>query len=207
MIVQRQHRAPATAIALALLAISGCRGQASRKAPIHIIQNMTQQERFDTQEPNPFFADGRAMRPEVPGTIPVGGLKEDDLLFRGRLSGEPADVLPMKLDPKLLARGQQRFGIYCTPCHDAAGTGDGIIIHKGMTPPPSFHEPRIKAKPLGAIFETISRGERNMPSYAAQIPVEDRWAIAAYVRALQLSRDATIDQVPHDVAAAKGWTR
>lgn len=194
-------------LTLLLLALSGCRGQPSRKTPIHLIRNMDQQERFEAQEPNPFFADGRAMRPEVPGTIPVGGLKEDDLLFRGQRDGAFADELPLKLDERLLQRGQQRFGIYCVPCHDATGTGDGIIVQKGMTPPPSFHDPRIRAKALGDIFNTISRGERNMPSYAAQIPVEDRWAIAAYVRALQLSREATLDQIPQDVAAAKGWKR
>lgn len=186
-------------------ASGGCRGQVSRKPPIHLNPNMDNQERFDPQELNLFFADHRAMRPEVPGTVAVGALQEDSHLFRGEIDGHPADALPLPLDASLLRRGRERYGIYCTPCHDGSGSGDGIIVRNGMTPPPSFHDPRLRAMTAGQLFQTISRGERNMPPYAAQIPARDRWAIVAYVRALQLSSDATIDQVPQDVADAKGW--
>lgn len=186
-------------------ASGGCRGQVSRKPPIHLNPNMDNQERFDPQEPNPFFADHRAMRPEVPGTVAVGALQEDSHLFRGEIDGHPADTLPLPLDAALLRRGRERYGIYCTPCHDGSGSGDGIIVRNGMTPPPSFHDPRLRSLTAGQIFQTITRGERNMPPYAAQIPARDRWAIVAYVRALQLSRNATIDQVPKDIADAKGW--
>ena len=203
----RHSSSPAVLIAALALGSSSaaCRGQVSRKPPIHLNPNMDDQERFDPQEPNDFFSDHRAMRPEVPGTIPVGGLQEDSLLHRGEIDGHPADVLPMPLDAALLHRGRERYGIYCTPCHDGAGTGDGIIIRNGMVPPPGFHDPRVRALPVGRLFQVISKGERNMPPYAAQIPVRDRWAIVAYVRALQTSGDTSIDQVPRDVAAAKGW--
>jgi len=186
-------------------ASAGCRGQVSRKPPIHLNPNMDNQERFDSQEPNPFFSDHRAMRPEVPGTVAVGSLKDDPHLYRGELDGRPADTLPVPVDHTLLRRGRERYGIYCTPCHDGSGTGDGIIVRNGMLPPPSLHEPRLRSMRAGQIFQTISLGVRNMPPYAAQIPAKDRWAIVAYVRALQLSRDAAIDQVPQDIAAAKGW--
>ena len=187
--------------------LAACRGQQSEETPIHLNPNMDNQQYLQPQEPSPLFADGRAMRPEVPGTIPVGELREDDHMFRGTVGGVPATTLPVELDDALLARGRERFDIYCTPCHDGAGTGQGIVVKRGMLPPPSFHDDRIKAMPVGEIYGVITNGVRNMPSYAVQIPPEDRWAIVAYVRALQLSRSASLSDVPADIAASKGWTK
>ena len=186
---------------------AGCRGQTSADPPIHLNPNMDDQARYDAQEKNPFFADQRAMRPMVPGTVAWGNLDADDHLYRGRTDGELVTALPdgMTLNRALLERGQERFGIFCTPCHDGAGTGKGIVVQRGMNPPPSYHTDRLRTAPLGYFFEVVSNGVRTMPSYRAQISPEDRWAIAAYVRALQLSRVATLDEVPGDVAAQKGW--
>ncbi len=113
----------------------------------------------------------------------------------------------MPLSVELLRRGQARFDIYCQVCHDGAGTGDGIAIRRGMVQPPNLSEARIRAMPLGELFQVITEGRRNMPPYAAQIPVNDRWAIAAYVRVLQYSHQAPLEDIPGDVAAAKGWRK
>lgn len=185
----------------------GCRGDLSADPPVHLNPNMDKQERYLPQEENPHFRDRRAMRPQVPGTVAVGELDADEHLHRGRVDGKPATSLPVKLERKLLERGQERYGIYCVVCHDGAGTGNGMAVKRGMLPPPSLHEPRIRVMPVGQIFEVISRGVRNMPAYGPQIPVQDRWAIVAYVRALQVSRTARIDDVPADVAASKGWAK
>lgn len=196
-----------TCAGLVVLLLGGCRGQRSEDTPIHLNPNMDQQDRFDPQEDNPFFADNRAMRPMVPGTVARGSLHEDDHLYRGRVGGELATTLPagITLEQKLLQRGQQRFDIFCAPCHDQSGNGRGVIVERGLTPPPTYHSDRLRTAPLGYFFEVMTKGIRTMPSYAAQIPVTDRWAIAAYVRALQLGRVATVDQVPGDIAASKGW--
>ena len=193
-------------VTLVLFVGAACRGDLSDAPPVHLNPNMDNQERYDPQEPNPFFSDGRAMRPEVPGTIPVGGLREDDHFFRGRVDGRFASRLPLPLTRPLLERGRRRFDIYCRACHGGAGMGDGVIIKRGMLPPPSFHDDRIRAMAVGQIFDTLSRGVRNMVSYAAQIPVGDRWAIVAYIRALQLSRSASREEIPADSASSKGWT-
>lgn len=192
---------------LVLAATAGCRGDVSSEPPVHLNPNMDQQSRFDPQEPNPMFADGRAMRPPVAGAVAIGSLNEDDHYYRGKVGEAFADNLPAQvtLDAKLLARGQERFNIYCSACHGRTGVGDGLVIERGMLKPPSYYEDRVKAFPIGQIFDVISNGVRNMSGYRAQIPVQDRWAIAAYVRALQLSGSGTLDEVPADMAAQKGW--
>lgn len=194
-------------IAFAILALAACRGQRSQDAPIHLNPNMDNQQYVGAQEPSPFFADRRGMRSDVPGTVAVGALKDDDHLYRGLVNGKPATTLPLPLDAALLRRGRERYDIYCSACHDGAGTGDGIVVRRGMLQPPSFHVDRVAAMPVGELYSVITNGVRNMPSYARQIPPEDRWAIVAYVRALQLSRRATLADVPADVAASKGWSK
>jgi mono/diheme cytochrome c family protein len=196
-----------SAALVAAAAGGGCRGDLSSEPPIHLNPNMDHQQKYLPQAPSPLFADGRAMRPEVPGTVARGELHEDDHLYRGLVGGKPAETLPVKLDEALLHRGEQRFNIYCAPCHDGAGTGDGIVVRRGMLPPPKFDDDRLRAMPVGQIFGVITHGVRNMPSYAAQIPVEDRWAIVAYVRALQVSRHARLADVPAEIAAEKGWRK
>lgn len=190
-----------------LVLLSSCRGVTSREPPIHLNPNMDQQTRIDPQEPNDFFEDGRGMRPRVPGTVARGKLNEDDHLFKGKINEKFATHLPMKITTSLLKRGQQRFNIYCAMCHDAAGTGDGIVIKRGMVPPPNFHDARIRQMPVGQIFDVMTNGARTMPAYAKQVQEEDRWAIAAYVRALQISQNASIRHVPADEAASRQWIK
>ncbi|RMG21068.1 MAG: cytochrome c [Deltaproteobacteria bacterium] len=200
------HRTLAFGFLLALgLGLGACRGDISRDPPVHLVLNMDQQAYRQPQEPSTVFADGRAMRPPVRGTVARGELHENRHLCQGIENGRTAEHLPMPLTRALLARGQERFGIYCAPCHGLAGRGDGIVVKRGMVPPPSFLDPRLEAAPVGHFYQVMTRGVRNMPSYAAQIPIEDRWAIAAYVRALQRAQDADPAWLPESVLRQQGW--
>lgn len=194
-------------IALFLVAaLEGCRGQTSEDPPVHLNLNMDFQTHFKPQEENTFFQDGRSNRPLVPGTVARGFLNEDDHMYRGKVGSDFSKNLPMPLSRELVSRGQERFQIYCTLCHGATGAGDGMIIKRGMLRPPSFHDDRIVQMPVGEIYEAINNGVRgNMPAYNYAIPVQDRWAIVAYVRALQISRRASLEQIPADIAESKGW--
>ena len=148
------------------------------------------------------------MRPEVPGTMPASTATPDPVFETGKVGDQFTATLPVGvvLDQALLERGQQRFNIYCMPCHDATGSGKGSVASRaGTWQPPTFHDDRLRAQPVGYFFDVMTNGIRTMPSYAVQIPKQDRWAIAAYVRTLQRSFHATKDQVPADVAAQKGW--
>ncbi len=198
-----------TLVALAAAAtLGGCRGQVSDKPPLHPNKNMDQVRRYDAQEPSAFFADGRSSRIPVAGTVAVGELREDTVLAAGvDQAGDFVSSLPdgMKLDAALLDRGQDRYDIFCSPCHDKAGTGNGIVKQRGFVPPPDFSQDRVREFPVGQITNAIAEGVRTMPPYAAQIPANDRWAIAAYVRALQISQGASLAQVPADVAGKQGW--
>lgn len=182
---------------LTATALAGCRGTTSSQPPIHVQLNMDHQRRLEAQESFGFFSDGRAMRPRVEGTVPRGALYADDHLYRGRddaggfaatLPSHGPDGKTLALDEKFLAHGQTRYQIFCSPCHDATGHGDGLVGARGMVRPPSLYDPRIMAMPVGQYFDIISNGVNNMPSYRVQIPPKDRWAIAAYVRTLQISR-------------------
>lgn len=197
--------------------MSGCRGSLSSDTPFHINPNMDQQWRTDLQEPNAFFADKRGMRPLVPGTVASGTLEatdeEQQHLHDGVKDGLYSDAFPAavsgafglvdgKINAKILARGQERFGIYCAPCHSPTGRGEGIVVQRGYPPPQSFLEPRLRAYPLGRIVNVLLHGKNNMPSYADQVPVNDRWAIATYVRALQVAGAAPDELVPADKRSA-----
>lgn len=194
--------APLLALVAALAATGGCRGSRSEDPPVHLQQNMDFQERGDAQEYNGFFADGRVMRKPPAGTVAVGLLKDDDHLYRGRnLDGTLADALPpsMKLDEKLLSRGESRYNIYCAPCHGDTGHGDGPVTRRGggfSVQPANLHMGRLLPEPLGYYFHVVSNGKGKMRGYKAQIPVEDRWAIAAWVRTLQVSHTAKASDVP-----------
>ena len=166
---------------------------------------MDHQEYYRAQANNDWFPDHRAQRPLVPGTVALGQLKDDDFLYRGRgPDARLVDALPpsIPLTQALLDRGEARFNIYCAPCHDKAGYGKGIITQPGtlqqglLVKPPSYHDPRLAAMPLGYFFDVISQGKNTMRPYAAQIPVADRWAIAAWVRVLQVSQRATPADIP-----------
>lgn len=199
-----------SALGVALVGSSGCRGNKSPDPPVHPNLNMDFQAYYKPQEANNWFPDKRAMRLPVPGTVPQAVLarddadqrKDDDTYYKGRgPEGRLIDGLPssVKLDETLLARGEARFNIYCAPCHDKNGYGQGIIVQHGLkVPPPSYHDPRLQAMPVGYFFDVITHGKNTMKSYAAQVPVADRWAIAAWVRVLQVSQRAELADVPAD---------
>jgi mono/diheme cytochrome c family protein len=159
-------------------------------------QDMQDQPKYRPYRRSDFFGDERSARPQVAGTVARGQLQEDALLATGKAGAAFADTLPVALDESVLRRGQDRFRIYCSPCHGLLGRGDGMIVRRGYRQPSSFHVDRLRAQPAGYFFDVISRGFGAMPDYAAQIPVKDRWAIVAYVRVLQLSQNATVADVP-----------
>lgn len=177
----------------------GCRGQTTTAEPIVPLRNMFDQDRYDPQSATTFFPDGRTMRMPVKGTVPAERILDPEL-GAGRLADDTGYALQIPNAAveaaggmeKLLARGQERYDIYCTPCHDGTGSGKGTVVTRAAAPwqpaPPTFHDDRIRHMPDGQLFATISNGVRMMPAYGAQIPAQDRWAIVAYVRALQLSQ-------------------
>jgi len=159
---------------------------------IHLVQGMDNQPRYVSQQVNPFFADTREARPPVDGTVARGHLDDDDGLARGFRDGTWIQALPVPVTGRLLQRGSERFQIYCAPCHGLAGYGDGIVAVRAerllegtWVPPSSMHDATVLARPVGHLFNTVTNGIRTMPSYGSQIPVDDRWAIVAYVRAMQ----------------------
>jgi mono/diheme cytochrome c family protein len=161
-------------------------------------QDMHDAPRYDPLEASTFFPDGQAARPFVVNTIARGQLREDDHLYLGRVNGELANVFPMPVTAAVMARGQERFNVFCSPCHGPTGAGNGMIVQRGFRAPPSMHEERLRTAPVGYYFDVMTNGFGAMQDYASQVPVSDRWAIAAYIRALQLSQRATMDDVPAD---------
>lgn len=159
-------------------------------------QDMAQQPRVKPLSSSTFFEDGRGSRPPVPGTVARGQLREDEHLYTGKVNGQLAETFPFAITRADLERGRQRYDIYCTPCHGYAGEGNGVIVQRGLKAPPSFHIERLQKMPPGHFFDVMSNGLGAMQDYSAQISVEDRWRIAAYIRALQLSQNATLADVP-----------
>lgn len=198
----------AAAIVLPVV-LSSCRGTTSQKPPVHPNLNMDQQRRFEPQEENDFFPDKRAQRQPVKGTIARGHLRHNKPYYQGiNQDSSFVDKIPVKLTKSFMYRGQDRFDIYCTPCHGIAGDGQGIVTTGGygFVPAPSYHQDRLRNVADGYIFSVISNGIRTMPSYASQIPVRDRWAIVAYVRALQHSQNVSKQEMKKydvDLAALK----
>jgi len=193
---------------LPIALIASARETFSSKPRIELINNMDNQPRFKAQQPNAMFADGRAMRPIVEGTVARGELNEDQHLTEGLAAGAWATALPMPVTPALMERGRDRYGVYCSPCHGLSGAGDGMVARRaealaqrtdvGMawTQPASLHTDLVRSRPDGYLFNVITNGIRTMPSYGSQVAPADRWAIVAYLRALQRSQHATIDDVP-----------
>jgi hypothetical protein len=164
-----------------------------------IRQEMYDQPKYEPLAETAFFADRRASRPLVEGTIPQGYLQEDEHLHDGLVNGEPATTYPIPVTRETLLRGQERFNIYCSPCHDRVGTGNGIIVQRGFKQPVSYHIDRLREAPPGYFYGVIKNGFGMMASYSYQVPhPEDRWAIVAYIKALQLSQHATLDDVPEE---------
>lgn len=194
---------------VAMVFLSGCRGQISDRQPIHPNPNMDQQPRKEAQEVNNFFVDGRSMRYPVEGTIAIGHKKEDVEYYTGKTaSGDFIAKIPVKLTRSFLYRGQNRFEVYCATCHGKVGDGKGIIMVGGFgyVPAPTYHQDRLRNAPDGEIYSAIANGVRTMPSYGQQIPVQDRWAIVAYIRALQISQnvpEAELSTYDVDVSALK----
>lgn len=161
-------------------------------------QRMYDQPKYEAHEATTFFADGLTSRAPIEGTVARGQLQLDTHLLTGRVDGELASTLPASVpfNKSLLERGHERFDIYCSPCHGRTGEGNGIIVQRGLKRPPSFHEDRLREAAIGYYFDVMTNGFGAMFSYASRIPVQDRWAIAAYVRALQLSQHADYDNLP-----------
>lgn len=173
------------ALAASLMATLGCH------------QDMYNQPRYEPLEHSSFFDDGRASRPLVAGVVEFGAPPTDDVTFTGRTAdGELATELPVELTAQLLKRGQQRFDIYCSVCHARSGDGTGMIVQRGYRQPPTFHSDRLRGVPIGHFFDVMTNGFGSMPAYALQVGPRDRWAIAAYIRALQLSQYAEGDEIP-----------
>lgn len=165
-------------------------------------QDMQDQPKYIPLRPSDFFSDGRSERPLVEGTVARGHLEDDTLLYTGKgPDGKFSNDFPFSVTKAVLERGQQRFDIYCSPCHDRLGDGDGRIVRRGFRHPPSYHIDRLREAPNGYVFDVITNGFGAMPDYAAQIQPNDRWAIVAYIRALQLSQNASINDVPADARA------
>lgn len=171
---------------LALSVITGCR------------QEMYDQPKYKALGKSDLFADGRQSRSPVEGTVARGMLHADSKLYAGKTGNALIGVLPLPVTRDLLVRGRQRYDIYCAPCHDRTGGGNGMVVQRGYRQPPSFHIDRLRQEPVGHFFDVITNGFGAMPDYTAQIPTEDRWAIVAYIRALQLSQNALVTDIPPD---------
>lgn len=203
---------------LPLSIIAKRRFTTSDKPRFHLFHDMDQQPKYRAQASSAIFADGRAMRPPVAGTVAFGDVQEDDHYYRGytlkesdeqqgKFEASYIDGMPKQVtvDENFIYRGKQRFDIYCAPCHGADGYGQGTVHLRALelqqstwVPPTSMHVELVRAREDGHLFNTITHGIRNMPAYGKQIPVADRWAIVAYVRALQLSQNAPVANVPVD---------
>jgi mono/diheme cytochrome c family protein len=162
-----------------LLILAGCR------------QDMHDQPRFKPLAESDFYADQRSARPPVEGTVARGQLHEDAYFYTGKIGANPGDYMPFPVTEDVLARGRERFNIYCAPCHSRLGDGQGMVVKRGYKQPPTFHQDRLRKAPLGYFFDVMTNGFGAMPDYAAQIQPRDRWCIVAYIRALQLSQNAT----------------
>jgi mono/diheme cytochrome c family protein len=182
--MKSQHRWTLAPLGLCLALVAGCR------------QDMHDQPKYEPLERSAFFQDGGSARPLVDGTIARGTLQEDEGFFTGKAGATHVADFPMTVDQALVDRGQQRFNIYCTPCHDATGSGNGMVVQRGYRRPPSLHEERLRLAEPGYFVDVITNGFGVMPDYRVQVAPRDRWAIAAYIRALQLSQRAAPADVP-----------
>lgn len=170
--------------ALSVVAGAGCR------------QDMHNQPKYRPLRGTAFFADGSSSRPLIEGTVPRGTLQQNDAFFTGKSGNAPVRELPFKVDEAVLSRGQERFDIFCTPCHDGTGSGRGMVVQRGFKQPPSFHDERLRNAEAGYFFDVMTNGFGAMPDYRMQLSARDRWAVIAYIRALQLSQHAATTDIP-----------
>jgi len=159
-------------------------------------KNMYEQPKYLPLQPSELFPDGRSANPPVEGTVARGNLRTDEVYFTGVSAAGAVEALPVPLTKQLLLRGRERFNIDCSPCHDRTGSGKGMIVQRGFATPPSYHIARLREAPIGHFFDVMTHGFGQMPDYASQVLVADRWAIASYVRTLQFSEYATMADVP-----------
>ncbi|MPY91198.1 MAG: c-type cytochrome [Luteitalea sp.] len=159
-------------------------------------QDMHDAPRFEPLEESDFFRDKRSARPLLEGTVARGHLRAEEAFYTGKVNNQPVVELPMPLTRDLLERGRERFNIYCSPCHGHTGEGQGMVVRRGFKQAASFHDPRLRGIAIGYFVDVMTNGFGQMPDYRTQVAPRDRWAIAAYIRALQLSRSATVDDVP-----------
>ena len=178
--------AAASILFFGLVALLGCH------------EDMYQQKKFNTFTVNPFFSDSLSERPLVTGTVVHSDEPRDELLNEGTVNGAMANLFPFPVTAEVLQRGKERFAIFCSPCHGLTGDGDGMIVQRGFPRPPSYFSDSIRALPAGKFFNVMTHGFGRMYSYAERVPVKDRWAIAAYIRALQLSRSIALKDLPPD---------
>ena len=174
------------AATLSLLALTACR------------QDMHTEPRYQPLAESEFFSDHRSARPQVEGTVARGHLRIDEARYSGKIDGEDIDQFPIPIAKEDIERGQNRFNIYCTPCHGHLGDGNGMVVMRGFRQPPSYYSDRLMNAPVGHFFDAVTNGFGAMPSYASRIQPDDRWRVIAYIRALQLSESANLNDVPAD---------
>ena len=189
------------AVALTAMVLTGCAGSTSRNSPVTIFPDMDRQGRYEPQAESPIFGDKRTSRRPVEGTVARGLLKQDNTFFTGVENNQWIGKNPVEINRELLAFGQRRFNTYCSPCHDRTGQGRGVVAQRAIWIPTNLHEDRVKAFNDGELFHVITNGRRSMPPYRYQITEQDRWAIVAYVRALQRTTSGTVDDVPAELRA------
>lgn len=189
-----------------LVVIAYSRTAHSRKAPLHVFLDMDDQPKYKSQRLNPLFADRREQRPQVAGTVARGQMRGDAHLYEGAVGGEWVATFPFEVTEAVMKRGQDRYGIYCAVCHGSSGNGNGMVSVRAeelaegtWVPPTDLRSDTVRERPVGHLYNTIANGIRNMPGYGKQIEVSDRWAIVAYVRALQRSQRASIEDVPQTI--------
>ena len=189
---RRASRLLGVIVLTSVIPLAGCaRGCTSSRPPIHLNPSMDNQPKVRSQSASMFFFDGASMRQPVPGTVAIGGLKEDEAFFTGKgADGQFVATIPVAVDDTMVERGRQRYTIYCQPCHDARGDGKGILFQRGNVPTATFHQEKILKYTDGQIFDVITNGQGLMAAYRWPIPPTDRWAIVAYVRGLQRDRQA-----------------
>jgi mono/diheme cytochrome c family protein len=178
-------------LASALLLLAGCR------------EDMQNQPYYRPLRESDFYADKRSERPLIAGTVARGHLDADTYFYTGKIGSNDGDYMPFPVTAEVMTRGQQRFNIYCAPCHSELGDGNGMIVQRGYKRPPSYNADRLRRAPIGYFFDVMTNGFGAMPDYAEQVPAQDRWAIAAYIRALQLSQHATEADIPPGVQIAQ----
>ena len=201
------RRSFVTGLMLVALLLAGGRGTQSDNPPFHMNLDMDFQPKFGPQEANPFFEDNAAMRAPVPGTVPRGELRDSSALYRGRgADGDYVEQVPIAINRAVLERGRAQYDIHCTVCHGKTGAGNGVIMRGdyGYTPASSYHVERLREAPDGYLYDVIANGVRNMPAYGQKVSVMDRWAIVAYIRALQRSQNASPDDLPPGERARLG---